>query len=557
VLIGLAGLILLWLFTREIANPDFWWQLKTGEYIAQTHALPDPDPFAFTTAGAGQAYPGEATVRHFNLTHEWLAQVLFYLVYRVGGFGGVVLARAAILLAFCGLVGLIAYRRSGHFYRALAATLVAGAMVAQFAADRPNLITFVLLAATLAILEWRHTRWIWLLPAVMLVWANSHGGFFLGWIAMAAWSAEALYQRLRGRPVAGDVQLWTVSAVAVAASLANPNGFQVITVLLDYRQSFLTSRLVEWQPATLWPPSGFSLLLVAAALLLLFRLRRVRLSDWLLFLTFATAGILARRNEFLVGLEAPILLAVYLPGRAGSSRLAPRTLAASAGLALVAILVGVVVTTPGMQLRAAEWAVPAGPANFLLANHITQPMLNTYEDGGYLIWKLWPQQRVFLDGRALSEAVFNDNQRMLNNAGNQDGGKSVAQLLEQYGIGVVVMSPFEYVSGVLYMLAPALDAMDWKLVYAAADGMVFLRHAPDGMAALDGSWIREAMDAGCRSHIEHDPTQVACAYNLGHTFLAAGETENAIRWLGIYLEHAPASDPKVKAEYQKLLADRK
>ena len=48
----------------------------------QNHALPVPDPFAFTTAGAGEAYPGEAITRHFNLTHEWLAQALFYLVWR-------------------------------------------------------------------------------------------------------------------------------------------------------------------------------------------------------------------------------------------------------------------------------------------------------------------------------------------------------------------------------------------------------------------------------------------------------------------------------------------
>jgi hypothetical protein len=146
---------------------------------------------------------------------------------------------------------------------------------------------------------------------------------------------------------------------------------------------------------------------------------------------------------------------------------------------------------------------------------------------------------------------------MVNNAGDQDGGKSAAQLLDQYGIDVVVMSPFEYTSGVLYMLAPALDAMDWKLVYAAADGMVFLRHAPEGMAALDGSWIREAMESGCQAHIDHDPTQVACAYNLGHSFLGAGERDNALRWLGIYLAHAPASDPKVTAEYRQLLASPK
>ena len=76
--------VLLWLgwFSPEIYDTDFWWHLKTGQYVAEHHALPLPDPFAFTTAGAGEAYRGEAITRHFNLTHEWLAQVLIYLVWR-------------------------------------------------------------------------------------------------------------------------------------------------------------------------------------------------------------------------------------------------------------------------------------------------------------------------------------------------------------------------------------------------------------------------------------------------------------------------------------------
>ena len=58
------------------------------------------------------------------------------------------------------------------------------------------------------------------------------------------------------------------------------------------------------------------------------------------------------------------------------------------------------------QLRAAEWRYPAGAADFLLAHHVAGPIFNTYEYGGYLIWRLWPEQRVFIDGRSLSESLF-------------------------------------------------------------------------------------------------------------------------------------------------------
>src|SRR3974377_2329194 len=81
-LLALCAILLLGLFSREIYASDFWWHLRTGQYIVEQRALPFPDPFAWTTAGAHDAYPGEARTRQFNLTHEWLAQVIFYAVWR-------------------------------------------------------------------------------------------------------------------------------------------------------------------------------------------------------------------------------------------------------------------------------------------------------------------------------------------------------------------------------------------------------------------------------------------------------------------------------------------
>src|SRR5271169_4979087 len=81
----LTGVCLLGLFSTEIADTDFWWHLKTGQFIVERHSLQVPDSFAYTSSAAA-AYPGEQQVRHFNLTHEWLSQVLMYATYAVGGF---------------------------------------------------------------------------------------------------------------------------------------------------------------------------------------------------------------------------------------------------------------------------------------------------------------------------------------------------------------------------------------------------------------------------------------------------------------------------------------
>jgi hypothetical protein len=515
----------LWLgwFSPESYDSDYWWHLKTGQYIVETHTLPVPDPFAFTTAGAVPAYAGEAITRHFNLTHEWLAQVLFYLVWRATGFGGVVLFRAALLAAFCALVGMVAWRRCGGFYRSLAAACAAAGMAIPFALDRPYLITFLLLAATIAILEYR--RWLWLLPPLFLIWANCHGGYFLGWIVLAAYSAEALWRRSDSR------LLWTVSAVSVLLSGFNPNGFRILQVLVYYRGSSLTSKLLEWARPQWFAFNEFTVLWTGAALLMLWARRRVRPVDWLLFAAFAAAAFSAQRNTILIGLEAPIVIVSYFPWK----RTLPPLVPFAASLLLVG---GGILASAGsfFQLRAAVWRYPAGAADFLLAHHVTGPLFNTYEYGGYLIWRLWPQQRVFIDGRSLSESVFQDYGRILYNV-EEDGGKNAQQLLDRYGVQTIVMNTFEYSQGLVYRLAPALadpQQTEWKLVYDDPTAIVLMRHPPPGVAPLDSLRVLTHMEAECDLHLQHEPRLALCARALVQVFAQVGDAARARQWLERY-----------------------
>jgi hypothetical protein len=524
----LAGVLWLGWFSPEIYDSDFWWHLKTGQYIVEHRALPVPDPFAFTTANAGEAYAGEAVTRHFNLTHEWLAQVLFYTVWRFTGFGGVVLFRATLLAVFCGLVGLVAWRRCGGFYRSLAAACAAAGMAIRFALDRPYLITFLLLAATIAILEYR--RWLWLLPPLFLIWANCHGGFFLGWLVLAAYSAEALWQH---SPDARRVCM--VSAASLLLSGANPNGFRILQVLLYYRSSSATRNLLEWARPAWLAFNEFTALWVGAALLMLWAWRRVRPVDWILFPAFAAAAFSAQRNTILIGLIAPIVIASYLPWKRVLPPLAPFA-------AAVLLIVGGMAVSWGsaFQLRAAEWRYPAGAADFLLAHHVTGPIFNTYEYGGYLIWRLWPNERVFIDGRSLSESLFQDYGRILYNV-EESGGKSAQELLDRYGVQTIVMNTFEYSQGLVYRLAPALadpQQTEWKLVYDDPTAIVLMRHPPSGVAELNSLRVLTHMEAECNLHLEHEPRFPLCARALSQVFTQVGDRARARQWYETYARGA-------------------
>jgi hypothetical protein len=545
VLLALSALFLIGLFSTEIADTDAWWHLATGRFIATQHRLPDPDPFAFTTSTAPPAYRGENSVRHFNLTHEWLAQLVWYGVQLAGGFAGVVLWKALLLTATCALVGWVAGRRRRSLLWGIAAALAAASLATEFAHDRPSILTYLFTALWIALFEER--RRLWLLPPLALVWANCHGGFFLGWVVAGAYAAEALLRRV---PDARRVLAW--SAAAVLASALNPNGYFAIAALFRYRQSALQSSLIEWSRPSLWgSPYAFDLLLYGAAAVLVLAWRKVRPADWILFAAFAAASLVAFRNEMLVGVIAPVLIATYFPARFVNASSRFQRLATFAAMTLLAAgIVAGIVQGQFFQLRAAEWRFPSGAASFLSQSGIRAPLFNTYEDGGYLIWR---GERVFIDGRALSETVFQDYRLIL---GTPPGDPRRAETLRRYGIGAIVVNGFEYNSGVLYPLLLELaqsSSGDWKLVYDDAAALVFVRDVPAGVPVLDLRRVLSHLEDECRMHVEGDPALSLCARTLGDLYLRAGENQRARQWLAFYLDHPYGDDPDARRAYLQLL----
>jgi hypothetical protein len=274
--------------------------------------------------------------------------------------------------------------------------------------------------------------------------------------------------------------------------------------------------------------------------------------DWLLFGAFGAAALMAYRNMNLVGLAGPILIASYLPSWKRALPVAAEFLVG--GLLLVGAGAGIA-RGSAFQLRAADWKYPSGAADFLLAHHVSAPMFNTYEKGGYLLWRLWPQERVFIDGRALNESVFQDYRRIIANA-NATGGKSGRELLDQYGIQVIVMNGFERNAGDPYVLAAILAdpaQTEWKLVYQDAQAVIFMRHPPPGVEPLRSLDALTSMETQCEVTIENDPAHPRCAHGLAHLFDRIGDKARARRWMGIYLDRRMEQNPADDALYRRLV----
>jgi len=423
----------------------------------------------------------------------------------------------------------------------IAGGLAAASVAVEFMADRPALLTFLFVAVFVCLLEVEGP--LWALPPLALLWTNCHSGFFLGWVILAAYCVEKR-------------RLWLVTAASIALSGLNPNGFGVLSTLLAYRKSQMTANLVEWQPPLLWgPPYGFDLLFYAAVIVLAISWRKVRPTHWILFAAFTAASWMAFRNILLMGFLAPVLIAVYLPFRLRIPRFLNWVVPAALAMGVLAGLA----RSRFFQLRAAEWLVPAGAADYLAANYVKGPIFNTYEQGGYLIWRLWPQERVFIDGRALSENVYQDYRQILFNEGSaadQIAGPR-AELLDRYGIQVVVMNALDYASGALYPLAIALAnpaSEEWQLVYDDAQAVVFLRHPAPGTLVLANKFgrILKHLNAECEAYLEHSPDTPECARTLADFWMRNQAVEPAWRMLRLYLAHARKPDPQVQAVLDRL-----
>jgi tetratricopeptide (TPR) repeat protein len=380
----------LWLGAGSAPDPDSWWHLKTGELIWQTRSIPRSDPFSYVLAGRPWT------------SFEWLFQVAAYLAYSAAGESGLAVLRAAVPAgAF-----LVLYRLGGAtlwagLLASLAALLTSGWFVA-----RPQVFDFLLLAVFLTALEDRPGRpgrrtWI-LLPCLQVLWVNLHGGAALlgaGLVLLKApFGKGERPPSGDGGPRAAAAKEWLLLAGAcLVVMVVNPHGAGVFSHA--YATLFFPGRelIGEWRPvASLLSWQGACLAAAAAAAVWAWE-RQPHLA--LTTLALAGLGWLQLRHFPLAVLAAlPLaarLLERLLPVRADRGRAF-----AAAALMLLPSTIFVALAAPRRHRPgAASAGLPDRAVRYLDDNGVAGRMFNTYNLGGYLIWRAWPRRQVFVDGR--------------------------------------------------------------------------------------------------------------------------------------------------------------
>jgi hypothetical protein len=260
-----VGLPVLAVFIAKLSSVDLAYHLRAGEMFLDTGRIPTTDTFTFTASGSAW------------LNQQWGAQLILAAVYRLAGWTGLALLRAALVGLTFGFLFEACRRRGLDLRRAAWLTIAAFIVSAVALALRPQLIGMALMTLTLLLVADRraHPGRLWAVPVVVLFWANIHGSFFLGPVVLGLAWLEDVHDR-----VPNPHRTLLIAVVAAAAALVNPFGIGVWAYAAGLStNAFVTSRISEWQPTTLRTIPGM-LFFGSAALVAVLLARRGRATTW-------------------------------------------------------------------------------------------------------------------------------------------------------------------------------------------------------------------------------------------------------------------------------------
>jgi Flp pilus assembly protein TadD len=384
-------------------SPDVWHHVRCGWHVLR-HGPARTDPFSCTASALDLPW----------IQYEWLFQALTYLSHEHLGVGGTILLKALACAAAFLFLGLACRERGAGPAATAFALALAGLAAAPRFFVRPETPSFVALGLVLYALERGRNgrvRALWLAPPVFAVWANMHGAFAAGWALVAAALAGEYVSALRREPAArvsrrsARVHLGLVLAASLASVLANPYGVDILQVPLKLlRSPIIRSAVQEWTRPTLafWL-SPFNLFLPALALVCAWKPGRLRPDDWIILLLFGGLAISAERHVSVLAVVTTPMLACQSQALLDGVERRPvgRRLA---GIAAATVAVAAVFVFHGPRLASLRFGLTPGMYPVMAADYMEQERLwgnlfNDYHDGNYLMWRLYPQNLVFVDGR--------------------------------------------------------------------------------------------------------------------------------------------------------------
>jgi hypothetical protein len=376
-----------------LAHYDLGWHLAAGDLIREQGNIPFQDPWSFTSAGK----------QWYNLS--WLWDVIASVIFQYAKFSGLVLfvvACGAIIVGYLTSICL----RSGASAPAVCIAVLSSCLLYPSFGTAPNIYlaaspnTSTMLFCVVFFGEClRRTRWF-LLPVIMVLWANMHGGFLLGFLIVGVFCGAALL----GRDWA-DFKIYSFAGVGCfIAIFINPLGCHIYDGVVATLGHFVQANITEW-----WsyyrnisgPESipGIVYILIFVALELRYRgycPLESRLLSWL----FLFLGLYQFRymSFFFIFSAVPLALHLdrFLPKQLDIFKV-QRSLLAAGVIGVCALPLTFIQIEPALGL---PQMLLQQDALYLQTHFPRARLLNHWNVGGILIFFTRGAMPVFVDGRA-------------------------------------------------------------------------------------------------------------------------------------------------------------
>jgi hypothetical protein len=395
---------------RPVTDPDFWWHLRTGQLIVQTHAIPMTDVFSYTNFGKPW------------VAHEWLSELLIFGLFRMGGYGLLILSFSLIITgAF--FLSFLRCPKDARPYIAGFSLLLGALATAPTWGVRPQMLSLLFTSLVLYLLTcyWQdgNIKYILSLPLITLLWVNLHAGYFLGLVIIAIFIFGGLIEHLLvvvfNKKNTAELKtrlllyLSCIFVLSIFTTLINPNGVHIIiypfqTLTSQAMQQFIQEWFSPDFHQLMWQPlAWFILLLIGFGMV---GNKSISAINIILTIVFGYAALLSARHTPLFAIVAIPVLSEEV----GSIIKIPKSLQASGKLLTIAtpllvlsmIMVSVIRLHQVVQDQSVseQRSFPKAAVDWININQPSGRIFNSYGWGGYLIWRLYPAYPVYIDGRA-------------------------------------------------------------------------------------------------------------------------------------------------------------
>ncbi len=495
-LAALTMVTLAFRYALPVRDGDLWWHMLYGKYFLENHTLiADHTIFSWSPTTNDRIYC------------TWLADIFLYLMHRATGLTGLFAFR--YLCLFTLIAGCFFYaRRQRIATHPLTWFLCLNALLMAYTAAflKPEIISFALM--TLSAWNWWHIRssgekaWrsTYLFPLIMLVWVNSHGGFVFGavfYLLIAA--GELLNSWLAPKntlPAHVRKHLAIALPLAALAVFLTPYGYhyplQLVSVLQPSADNMNYVKKIAAYVSPFAFEDTYNLTLcadLAIALLLILFFRNFRKVEWSALLANLIFAFLYTRFFRTTFYWAPVFLFASLnllacgplvPDAIRYSRVVNRLLT---GIILVCgcLLAGNTLYKAAIIPENYIWmgfgiseANPVEEAQYIKKYFPDARIGNTYDQGAYLLWELWPENKVFFDSRHFPYRAWSDEYFSF------AAGSSIKAFTEKYPCDLWCIGLQNST-----LLIGLLLSEEWKLALYGKNAAVLVRNdisLPEGVS---------------------------------------------------------------------------